>query len=332
MKKKTWKKLIIGLLLTLVGVVVLAFITHASMTFYYKKKSIKEDKSFELVKNTRYIADSMELVKVLEAKNIEIDEEYKQLLIDRGLEIVRGYKHTDIQGMTLGEIIYINENCNGGKNDELLELLDEYYNEEKMLFTDLLYENYNPEIVELEENMWVVETIEIARKLYNNEEIMSKYNIMEGLAEWFNNNINESNDENESELEMIFWLFYTLDMLDLIDYSGIEKVMEQDRIYEKEIIDEDNLEASLTTIIYADGVSDYQQLFHNDKSYLGLVDTLFSEISTLEQLEYQKDATYCMYFLSEVIKCIERPQDNSFFVSVINECLKENYNYVFSEE
>lgn len=330
MKKKIVKKAFILIPLILLAISVLVFIVHLGLTTHFKKKGIQEDKNFELIKNTRYLADCMEFVNVLEAKDIVVDEDYKQLLTNKALEMIKSYKHTKIFSMTVGELLYISENCNSEKNNELVELLDTYYVEDKMLFSDLPYKNYNPEIVESQENIWVLNTIEIANRLYNYDEILSKYKVMEGLAKWYNNNSSENN--NEDELEMIFWLFYKRDMLDMIDYSGIEKIMEQDRTYEKEIIDDDNLEASTTAILYADGVSDYQQLFHNDESYVGFVDTLFSEITTLDQLEYQKDDKDGLYFLSEVTKCIERPNDNAFFVSVINSCLKESYNYVFMEE
>lgn len=154
MKKKfkmTTAIIICGLLIAIVYLV--------GTKSYYQSKFNKESEIENIVSQSQYIVNALKIIDDLEDKGIEVDPDYEKLIEEKGLDIVNNYDIRDWEVLTIGEVLYINEKCNGTKKGKIKEKLDAYYVEDKMIFSQYPYKNYDQDMEEEYENIWITLTI-----------------------------------------------------------------------------------------------------------------------------------------------------------------------------
>lgn len=294
----------------------------------YVKYNMDKEMHIELIVSgqTQYICDAVKLVEALQNKNIVVDQEYINEIRKKEQFIIGNFQSisTPLDIDILGAILYLNEYYEEGMTEKILTQLEKYYIEDSKLLSILPQvnnENDNQEKKQLENILF---TRTFLSNLGDKKEVVSKYKLEEGLAEWFNINVKNTNDEEvKSTLEDVFWYFYDENLLHMIKYKEIKDIVKEDvDIAKKYVEDEETI--NLTKVMCLEEVDCYMRLFENDNSYQGMSKKIFSKIETLEQLEYSKTDKACLFFLTDVLQMMDSEDNFNYLKEVINACLKEN--------
>lgn len=324
--------LILSLILLLVGI-------DWGMRYYQRNKSISTLSIEQQNEGTQYLYFSLRTIQELEEKGIGVEQEFKRNLRREAMYIFEEYQQDSLDVLTVAKFIYINRYFNLGFDKEFDNLLKQYYDKEKAIFSQWKYDRYNTEYKNSEEKIWINMTIEVANELYDCGNYIENYDIDRGLADWYNKYINQTDFEKEKEyfqtnLIGIFWYLYQRGKLDLIDYSKIQPIIQGDIEKECQYLKTNSNINNLTMVFYADEVHCYKKLFSNDNKYVELADKIFEKIDTMEKLEYLEDSAESNIFLFKALNIVKEPAKNDFFVKQVNSCLIENFNscYQFEKE
>lgn len=287
-----------------------------------------------LPEQSQYVCDAAKLVKVLQEKNILVDQEYidelqkKEQFIIGSFETISSSLNID----TMGTILYLNEHYNNGMSEKILQHIDNYYIRKNKLFSMYPIEEENYLEIKKDELENVQYTQMFLEALGDKKEIVSKYKLEEGLADWFNQNAgNTSNEKVKSTLEEVFWYFYDNNELDMIEYEKVKNIIKSDVENAKKYVKEEK-KANMTKALWMQEIDCYLQLFEKDNSYQEKVTETFNQIQTLEQLEYEKTDKACLFVLTDFLKDADNPENLDFIKDVINDCLKENFHACLKDE
>ena len=330
MTKSKFKKILITIFIIL-GLII---IIDLFLKVYFNQKTDTELNDQMQLFQAQYNIQAVEIIRILENNGVEIDSKYKHEIKNTSRQIVNDIQDYLPEVHIVAQAVYLNEYYKFEKTQKMYDVLDKYYINEKKIFCQLpLTKKMTSKLNELE-NQSVSFTIDLAQALERYDYILNKYQVYDGLAEWYQEHIDDNTTESltKDNLISIFWILYESGNLDKIDYPRIKPFLYKEVKDGQKILDNQKKERNLTTLFYADEVSSYKKLFENDNSYKNTANQIFSEIDTLEELQYDKNDELFVYYLAETLRIVSDPKQCNILTKNVNNCLKENYTTCFLNE
>lgn len=319
------KKIVRGLITVLIIIILVALV--GTIYIEIQKRKFREEAELEMLAyEAQYYVNAYKVIDILEKNDIKIDESYKKDLADVSKKIVSGYYIEGYGIQMLAEIMFLNDAYDLGKSKQIQKIVDTYYIEDKKIFADCPVDVFLGNVDEYEE-LWISINLTIIKEL-SGTDLLNKYNLCEGIAMWYNENIGKK-DADEDTLKSIFFALDKEDQLDLIDKDSILPILESDMTTD---IEEVCSNSTMTDILSMKSVNRFHQIFYNDKKYENMTDIMLSKMSSEEELEYIKEDTYFVVFLEMMLEGVNEIDKNSFFAKNINRCLIDNYEATQKEE
>lgn len=314
MKKKFLRVFLLVIGMVLVGII------GTKIYFNYQLRVIDENN--ELIAQTQYIANVLRLQRELHQEGIELSSSYSEMIEEKAKKIVKMKELEQLEVTRIGEMLYIADAIGDNEKNKFRNLLNEYYNPKKKIFSQYPYnENISDEA--RNEHVDVFLTISMYNEL-NDTKLLKEYDLEEGLANWFMENY--KNEEEESNLTSIIWLLYNNDK---------EKLQSLDRnivcdLLKNEIdgVENDYKKTSkdcMTTLFCADELNAYYIYFEGNDKYEGCVDKIYKKIEDEAGLEYSEDDSTFVIFFRMLVEDIDSVVENQYIVDNISDLLIKNY-------
>ena len=284
------KKKVLRIFFCIIGIALVG-IAGTKLYFNYQLRIIDENN--ELIAQTQYIANALRLQKELHQQGVELSSSYCELIEERAKKIVKIKKLEQLEVIRIGEMLYIADTLGDNEKNRFRNLLNEYYNSEKKIFSQYPYnENISDEA--RNEHLDVFFTISMYNEL-NDTELLKEYDIEEGLANWFMENY--KNEEEESNLTSIIWLLYDNDKekLKSLDRNIVCDLL-KDEIEDVENSYKETSKDCMTALYCADELHAYYTYFKENNKYEGIADKIYKKIEDEAGLEYsENDSTFLIF-------------------------------------
>ena len=205
------------------------------------KRIENEANAINALNKSCYVENVLLLIDYLENHNINVNAEYKEEVRNLAKTILECYEDAgNIDSITMSNVLCIDYLYDKKIDNKTLDKMDCYYDKDLKLFKQFALENNNG--TEKQLTAWVSQSVETRNNLKKSN-LLKKYEIDDGLIEWFNNNVDKftENDDDilSDNLDSVFWM--------LIDDTKIKK-LNFDKIipYEKKEIDKEKEELTNT--------------------------------------------------------------------------------------
>lgn len=305
--------------LLVIGIVFVG-IVGTKLYFNYQLRIIDENN--ELIAQTQYIANALRLQKELHQKGVELSSSYSEIIEERAKKIVKIKEFEQLEVTRIGEMLYIADILGDNEKSRFRNLLNEYYNSDKKIFSQYPYnENISDEA--RNEHLDVFLTISMYNEL-DDTELLKEYDIEEGLANWFMENYKD--EEEESNVTSIIWLLYDNDKgkLKSLDRNIVCDLVKKE-IEDVESSYKETSKDCMTALFCADELHAYYTYFEENDKYEGMVDKIYRKIEDEAGLEYSEDDSTFLIFFRMLVEDVDRVVENQYIADNISDLLIKNY-------
>lgn len=307
----------------LVGIIAIAFVVVlvAIKIFFEVKYNFDKD-DIKVISNAKEYGLMLENIDLLDSY-ATIDSDTKNQLKKNAKKAVKNYDNTLMDSEKLAGLLLADKYLELGNSEKLIKEMKKYYDEN----TKLINNTKIREGESLDKDEMVVNTVSIAYMLRRYDDVFAEIDIYSGLADYFNEKIELSDNKNYSEyLREIFFFMYEENKQSMIKTEKLKDILEKTMSDYKIKIDNENMLYTINDIMMAKRLSEYRQFFYNDLGYADSAQEIYEDINNDGAFMTDTYESSYMYALDNALFSISDIEGSEYFTTHVGETFKEYYD------
>ena len=334
MNTKSKKKTRLIVLLSVIGVLAIA----AAVIFVYdsSRRNSHPEEPESQNNHIQYFYGTVGCMHLMEKNKIPVNEQYKSKIKEKCEKMISTLDMNEVDLLRLSRLVVIDRYFKLGNYEKYLSDIDDFYDEERKLFSDEKISN-NVEKVDFTEDDIIASeataSIDLYKTLAYFDISLKKYDLKEMIADFFDQNSSKFKTSDldvedklliSSPILSAFYVFLEEDELNMIKYDKVwtdfKKKIESEQYEEYE-------KPTISELSDVDSTLKLNKLLNaNRKTKYKSVQEYYELLKTKEEFEYSKDDEIfpIMTFSYLSVNNDLDLSKNTYFTENINQWLEES--------